>query len=437
MLRPRRWKVINATSVSLFIAITNIILAFMHLFNCIHYKTFHLDDITQKELDLKEKIFKAHITLFVFFITKAIVDSLLVINCSKIWQFTANNFLFFMYVYPTRYLATYLYLIHYLRTNDHKSYNITINTYFLPKFPPYTTGHEYVIYYAAINIGVFVLIDITQIIFVTIALQRKNNMNDWLNVYNKDDELLQIPFWYRFSYLIFIIFISIGFHFMKNVNIVQRIQHGSEIYVNVYKNKNVTRILKNVSSFANFPIKFMGRISGEEGKRVNAIVAPDGDIYLTDGLIQKMKEKEIASVIAHEIGHIYYGHVKFYIARSYFPLIFFILSIFLLIFSGLEGFGFDKEMPVLPLIFIAINIAETINMYSRYYENVMSRKHEREADCFSVSFNLPMAPSIKILGADQEGRIYSYHMFQAVFRTHPRSAERIDHMMHCPKFITD
>jgi putative metalloprotease len=48
---------------------------------------------------------------------------------------------------------------------------------------------------------------------------------------------------------------------------------------------------------------------------VNGLAAPDGRIFLTEGFVQKYREgsvtgAEMASVVAHELGHIAHGHTR-------------------------------------------------------------------------------------------------------------------------------
>jgi len=48
---------------------------------------------------------------------------------------------------------------------------------------------------------------------------------------------------------------------------------------------------------------------------VNGLAAPDGRIFLTEGFMQKYREgvvtgEELASVVAHELGHIAHGHAR-------------------------------------------------------------------------------------------------------------------------------
>ena len=49
--------------------------------------------------------------------------------------------------------------------------------------------------------------------------------------------------------------------------------------------------------------------------QVNGLAAPDGRIFLTEGFVQKYREgavsaEELASVIAHELGHVALGHTR-------------------------------------------------------------------------------------------------------------------------------
>ena len=52
-----------------------------------------------------------------------------------------------------------------------------------------------------------------------------------------------------------------------------------------------------------------------QDETVNGLAAPDGKVYITHGFIQKYRqgtvtEQEIASVVAHELGHVALGHSR-------------------------------------------------------------------------------------------------------------------------------
>lgn len=63
----------------------------------------------------------------------------------------------------------------------------------------------------------------------------------------------------------------------------------------------IVRLDKNLKGKSNFPVYELN------AKEINAFVYPNGSIYVTSGLLDKIKDEEILTfVLAHEIGH--YAH---------------------------------------------------------------------------------------------------------------------------------
>ena len=96
----------------------------------------------------------------------------------------------------------------------------------------------------------------------------------------------------------------------------------------VYSSKSMSRKLKKNSVLLKDPV-FQLHLDGFckalnlsdlqikilDDRQINGLVAPDGTIYITQGFFDKynsgqVSSAEIASVIAHELGHLALGHTK-------------------------------------------------------------------------------------------------------------------------------
>jgi len=98
----------------------------------------------------------------------------------------------------------------------------------------------------------------------------------------------------------------------------------------------------------------------------NAWVTGDGNIYLTIALIRNCKtEDELAFIIAHELGHLYYRHPEKSIEEDFYTQLGLLVSKWL--------FNLDKE-----------DIILSYKLLTAKY----SREHEREADAFAVKLLL-------------------------------------------------
>ena len=123
-------------------------------------------------------------------------------------------------------------------------------------------------------------------------------------------------------------------------------------------------------------------------KQINGLVAPDGTIYITQGFLDKynsgqVSSTEIASVIAHELGHLALGHTKKrMVTFSAISALTFALSTFL-----------SRVVPYLGSI---------IGKYlSQLILAGLSRKDEFEADAYAsallVKTGIGIVPQISLL----------------------------------------
>ncbi len=149
---------------------------------------------------------------------------------------------------------------------------------------------------------------------------------------------------------------------------------------------------------------------------VNGLASPDGQIYLTRGFLQRrtkgeVSDEELASVIAHELGHVALGHsrrrmIDFSGQNAVFMMLSALLNRFL------PGIG----------VLIARGISSALMAR-------LSRRDEFEADAYAaallVKAGIGVEPQIslfeklpKLTGSDGSG-------VPAWTRSHPQTRERI------------
>lgn len=109
-------------------------------------------------------------------------------------------------------------------------------------------------------------------------------------------------------------------------------------------------------------------------------------IALFDTLIEKHAIAELVSILAHEIGHYKKRHIIKNLGISVITagLMFYILSLFINNEKLFAAFRMEQVSVYASLVFFGF-LYTPINMFFSILENIISRKHEFEADIFAVS----------------------------------------------------
>ena len=149
---------------------------------------------------------------------------------------------------------------------------------------------------------------------------------------------------------------------------------------------------------------------------VNGLAAPDGRIFLTRGFLQKYRlgqvtDAEMASVIAHELGHVSLGHMRRrmidFTGQN---------AVFMLLTALLSRF--------LPIVGVWI-----ANMISTALMARLSRRDEFEADAYAsallIKSGIGTGPQKSLFRKLEALTQTSAEGIPAWMRSHPKTAERI------------
>lgn len=157
------------------------------------------------------------------------------------------------------------------------------------------------------------------------------------------------------------------------------------------------------------------RVHVYEVDPVNGLAAPDGRVFITRGFLQKysagdVSAEEIASVVAHELGHVALGHTR----RR------------MIDFSGQNAIRAALGMLLGRLIpGLGVYIA---NMLTSLLAARMSRSDEYEADAYAsallIKAGIGTAPQ-KSLFAKLDSLTASGGGIPAWLMSHPKTAERV------------
>lgn len=159
-------------------------------------------------------------------------------------------------------------------------------------------------------------------------------------------------------------------------------------------------------------------------------------IALFDTLIANHTTDELVGVLAHEVGHAKLGHIKKFIVVSLVSslLMFWILSLFINQPKLYEAFGVSFEairgqLPIYAgLVFFGF-LYSPIGMILGLLGNVLSRKHEFEADAFAAKTTNTadtMIAALKKLSVDNLSNLTPHPLKVFLEYSHPPVLARIE-----------
>ncbi len=152
-------------------------------------------------------------------------------------------------------------------------------------------------------------------------------------------------------------------------------------------------------------------------------------IVLFDTLVERHTVDELVSILAHEMGHYKEGHVlkSFFISVLTSGLMFFILSLFINNKDLFAAFKMEQTSIYASLLFFGFLYAP-IEMSLSVLGNILSRKHEYDADAYSVlTYRRPasMISALKKLSVENLSNLTPHPLKVFLSFSHPPVLERI------------
>ena len=154
-------------------------------------------------------------------------------------------------------------------------------------------------------------------------------------------------------------------------------------------------------------------------------------VTLYDTLLNKLNDKQIIAVIAHEIGHYKKNHIIFNLIFSTIQtgLMLYILSllIYMPIFS--EALGIQSHSFHIGLITFSILYTPISEIFSLIF-NVFSRKFEYQADHYAKETfsSKHLIEALKVLSKDSLSNLTPHPKYVWWHYSHPTLAQRIKHL---------
>ena len=158
-------------------------------------------------------------------------------------------------------------------------------------------------------------------------------------------------------------------------------------------------------------------------------------IVLFDTLIEQMTVDQGVAVLAHEMGHYKMKHIRrMLIVQSVLLLVgLYILSLLLDYGPLFSAFGLNPSHHAALVLFSLLS--GPVTFYLGPLMNLLSRKHEYEADRFSVQAlrgGKPMEEALINLTVKNLANLTPHPWYSAYHYSHPTPTERIDAIRRCP-----
>ena len=155
-------------------------------------------------------------------------------------------------------------------------------------------------------------------------------------------------------------------------------------------------------------------------------------VVLYDTLMEQLSTDEIVGVLAHEIGHYKRHHIMLSSLEGFATnlLMFWLFSLFigsdaLAVAAGCDAASFHVNLAVFSLIYTPINILLDI------VTNIISRRHERQADAFAAShgFGPAEASALRKMSAKSLANLTPHPLVVFTEYSHPTLYERVRALM--------
>lgn len=159
-------------------------------------------------------------------------------------------------------------------------------------------------------------------------------------------------------------------------------------------------------------------------------------IVLFDTLVQQHSTDELVAILAHEIGHYKRRHILKGIVLTILQMgvLFFLLSKFINNPELFAAFKMEQLSIYASLTFFSLLYAP-ISFVLSIFHNILSRKHEYEADAFSADTTgdpTPLISGLKILSVNNLGNL-TPHPFEVFLNySHPTVLQRIERLRAQP-----
>lgn len=199
--------------------------------------------------------------------------------------------------------------------------------------------------------------------------------------------------------------------------------------------------IENLASQQKFPLAKLFVIDGSKrSSHSNAYFTGlpwSKQIVLFDTLIEHNTTEETVAVLAHEIGHWKLNHLPKMIVmmQGHLFMLFSLYSAFIHNNSLYTSFGFVNQQPILIGFMLFNDILQPVECLMTFVQNLVSRKHEYEADEYAneCGYSEELCRSLLKLSKENLSSMNADWLYSSFHYSHPILPERLSALGYVSK----
>ncbi len=219
------------------------------------------------------------------------------------------------------------------------------------------------------------------------------------------------------------------------------------VFVNVFFVKWIMALFYKMSPLEEGPLKDkIAKLSVNSGYELSQIVVVDASkrttkinayfsgfgktkkVMIFDTMLDKLTEDEICAVIAHEIGHANYNHMSKDMAKTVVNFAIYTFLFYLLATSSIisDNLNITEYFSFVVIVFMLL--LSPVGIISSILTNIISRKHEYQADAITVEYGFgnAMITALKKVGKSNLATLTPHPLFVFLKYNHPPISQRIE-----------
>ena len=197
-------------------------------------------------------------------------------------------------------------------------------------------------------------------------------------------------------------------------------------------------LLKKVRKFTKrvgFPLSSLYvTLSKEDPPNAFVLGIFEKRVIITKALFEMETFPELASIVAHEVGHWYHSDLISGYFMTVLPLLILSILIQFISFKGLEDFDFKGNFPLSGIILISMLYFQSTKVIWTPFSSSIMRLFERRADCFSSSFQLPIGQALLGLSNLSSQKFTPSPIYRWFYFSHPTVPERLENLNNCKNY---
>lgn len=160
-------------------------------------------------------------------------------------------------------------------------------------------------------------------------------------------------------------------------------------------------------------------------------LGPKKRIVLYDTLIDELTTDEIVAVLAHETGHYVHKHTRFMLLLSLLNMLLLFYLFSLLLTSQAVALALGAGQPSFQIALIAFSLLYTpVGLLVGLLLNVLSRRHEYQADAFAASYGYgdALISGLKKISVRALSNLTPHRFYVFVHYSHPTLLQRMNRL---------